>query len=1435
MTVSLLDIDDVVVDRRHELAEMRAAVANAERSGGACVLLGGVPGVGKSTLLQKFGREVASRNCVFAYGRCRDGAPAPYAAIAEALGVLVATMDATGPAERDRWQASLADASSSLPGVLSELVPGLTDLLGPGAPVPDVGAADARHRLHRAAVQLVSVSARYRTVVLAVDDLQWADRDSLLLLSELLAVAPRNLLVVGTHRSGEFEPEAAGFGSAMVLRLELDPILPSDIEDLLAEVVGDGGDLSAVAAEFDRRTGGNPLRIRQLLHRAQRDGALFTRDDNRGPGWDLRVLASIEVSASEAEFLTNHLGLLRPADRGVLGALACIGGEFDLDDAAAAVGRPVEVVTRALWSGMELHLVEALDLDGRRIANAIRRDARYRFSHDRVAETARHELPVDDGRAVHLRLGRRLAELGDARLFEAARHVGIGGRLLDVDDSQRVEFADLLWRAAGRARAQASFPLTLAYCRDGLELLGPHRWSSQPALTRQLQLTAADAALLVNDFAVLHELLDEATPHLSEPADQLRLAYLRTKSLFAADRPQEAMDAGLRALAEHGEPIPTDAGKPRVANAVVRMRLTMRRWSNERLLALPTCEDPLVTEKLRMAATLCHESYNARPNLFPLLVRTQLDLMLAHGHTRSSPRVLANYALLLVILGDVGGAQRFGEAGMALAQLPEYRETRPQTTFLYYCFVRHWRHPVRTGLGPLREAVTAALDQGDQESAGFLAATLLSQTFWVGTPLADIDMLARSLIPDVRSLTMPKRLLQAMQQMALNLMGRCDDVLLLAGESGYDEREVLPAAQREGEEVILGNAAINRQGLHFWSGDYAGAATATREIMARPDGMVGNVIAPLVHMIGALSMIAAEPRERATARFVRQTLDMYRKAAHGTPENHAAAHALVEGAWARARGKYDAAERHLHRAIQLAEDHHLPMISARAHEEAAAVYAETGRTAFRDHMLHSAYQKWMNLGVVVRTDWLAAQHPWLLGRQLVHADHAGVDPVVAHHLMRALSAARTETDLHRIIVQSVADTTGATRVLLFTGESGDLAVRAGYRDGQMVDGDGADLPHDPEVVDRAARGDAPAQSAPHAAHAGLAAPIRLQDKLIGVVLAQDPVSRPTPGFTPDQQEALALLCAQAAVPLWNFALEAQLRAADQYRQSLIDAQSRFVPNEVLRILDIDDLRLVRAGHRVEREMTVLISDIRGYTTMLEDMDVAEAGNLAMGFLRAVELPIVSCNGLVQDVRGDEILAIFESPADGVHAGLAMLRSLREHNEERRALGSAELRVGIGINTGTVGVGLVGGVNRMVLTVIGDAVNLAARIESINKRYGSTMLISDATRARLGASERFDIRRMERVMVVNRRAPVTIYEVYEGDSDAVRDAKRSAQPHFDEAFALFDAGDVEAAGRAFERCRALLPDDPVAPLHLAHCASMARGDMVPGQDVVLQQK
>jgi predicted ATPase/class 3 adenylate cyclase len=1450
VTTPLLDLEGRVVDRRQEFTELRAAVEAAERAGGGCTLLSGTPGVGKSTLMQAFGVEVSGRNCVFAYGRYQDGAAAPYSALGGALGSIVRSMEATGPAERDRWRADLVSEMSALTGILEALVPDLAQVLGGAPHVPDLDAADARRRLQRAAIRLLSTTASYRTVVLAIDDLQWADRDSLLLLSELLTVSVRNVLVLGAHRAGEFDPTSAGLTSISLRRIDLAPLSREDLKELLEAVCGRGVELGDVAAEFHHRTRGNPLQVRQLLYRAQREGALTPIGASGRPTWDLRVLTSIEITATAAEFLGQYLDQLRTIDRAVLSSLACIGGEFDLADATAAAAQPADVVAQALWSGLELRLLEAVDSRGQRIANAISREARYCFSHDRVTEAAREGMSDDIRRATHLRIGRRLAELGDDRLFEAARHLGIGG--YQLADEERIQFVDVLRRAARKARAQASFPLALEHCRDGLGLLGESRWSAHFSLTKELQLDAAEAALLVGDAEALHGLLDEADEVLHEPADRARLAFLRLKGRVAQNRLQDALETGLRALDELGEPLPRNAGKPRMANALMRIKFATRRWTSERLLELPHCQDRRVIEIQRILSELRSMSFILQPNLFPLIVRKQLELLLAHGHTPTSPTVLASCGLLLVLTGDHAGSQRFGEVGLLLTEQKEFRDARPETLFYYLTFIRHWRHPVHDGLGQLREAVDEALDRGDQEYAGFLAAVLLQQSFWVGRPMAEIDALAQSLIPGIRSQPVPRALCQAVQQLCLNLMGRGENPFLLAGESGYDERQVLPAARREGDGVALSVAMNVKQGLHFWAGDYAGAVRVSDEAVEHLGGMAGMAGLQLFYLASALSRIRAAPNDRSTRQSVRQVLALHRNWAASSPANYAAPFALIEGAWARARGQHSKAERLLARAIELAAEHQLPLIGALAHEEAATHSAQTDRPRLAGHMLRSAYQGYLSLGIAVRAERLAEAHPWLLSRDLIPAGSAGIDPVSAHQVVRALPTARTPDGLAKILMGMVASTTGAARVLLLTGEGGQLAVRAVREHGAttIIEGPWTAATHDHSVVVRVVDSGRPLIVAADPVRPGdhplgpderqatipalLAVPVLVQDKTIGVIYAEH--HEPGRCFTSNDEEAVAFLCAQAAAPLWNFELEARLRAADEHRQSLMDVQSRFVPNELLRILDIDDLRRVRSGYRVERQMTVLISDIRGFTTMIEDMDVLEASNLATGFLRAVELPIISCNGMIQDVRGDEIVAVFESePDNAVRAGLSMLRSLRKHNQERLALGSEELRVGIGINTGAVGVGLVGGVNRMVLTIIGDAVNLAARIESANKRYGSNLLISDATYSRLSRRDQFDLRRMERVMVVNRRRAVTMYEVYDEDPAPLRAAKRLAQPAFDEAFRLFDAGDPDQARAAFERCRQLLPDDPIAALHLAHCDAMDRGEITPGQEVALSQK
>src|SRR6478672_3761970 len=108
MTSPVLDLDDRLVGRQAEVAQLDDHLAAAQRSAGACVMLSGAAGVGKTALLRAFGRSVVRREGLYAYGRCREGDQAPYSAVAESLQALVRGMEATAAAaERERWMDDL--------------------------------------------------------------------------------------------------------------------------------------------------------------------------------------------------------------------------------------------------------------------------------------------------------------------------------------------------------------------------------------------------------------------------------------------------------------------------------------------------------------------------------------------------------------------------------------------------------------------------------------------------------------------------------------------------------------------------------------------------------------------------------------------------------------------------------------------------------------------------------------------------------------------------------------------------------------------------------------------------------------------------------------------------------------------------------------------------------------------------------------------------------------------------------------------------------------------------------------------------------------------------------------------------------------------------------------------------------------------------------
>ena len=272
-----------------------------------------------------------------------------------------------------------------------------------------------------------------------------------------------------------------------------------------------------------------------------------------------------------------------------------------------------------------------------------------------------------------------------------------------------------------------------------------------------------------------------------------------------------------------------------------------------------------------------------------------------------------------------------------------------------------------------------------------------------------------------------------------------------------------------------------------------------------------------------------------------------------------------------------------------------------------------------------------------------------------------------------------------------------------------------------------------------------------------------------------------------------------------------------------DAYARFVPHKFLNLLGIQDIRKVALGQQVERKMTILFADIRDFTSLSEAMSPQENFNFLNSYLVQMEPVITAHGGFIDKYIGDAIMALFpDSPDAALRCSLALLERLDEYNAGRRRAGYRPIRIGIGINTGIVILGTVGGASRMDGTVIGDAVNLAARLERLTKEYRVSILISEYTLYSLDQPSLWSIRFLDRTRVRGKQDTQSVYEVFSGDPAPLREAKARGLKSFEQALAYFHLDDIGAARERLAACLAAAPEDDAARVYLERCEMPSPG-------------
>ncbi len=213
---------------------------------------------------------------------------------------------------------------------------------------------------------------------------------------------------------------------------------------------------------------------------------------------------------------------------------------------------------------------------------------------------------------------------------------------------------------------------------------------------------------------------------------------------------------------------------------------------------------------------------------------------------------------------------------------------------------------------------------------------------------------------------------------------------------------------------------------------------------------------------------------------------------------------------------------------------------------------------------------------------------------------------------------------------------------------------------------------------------------------------------------------------------------------------------------------RFVPFEVLRLLGRERLEEVSLDDHVEQPMSAMSCDIRAFTSLAEGKTPKQVFQFINEYLAYIEPAILAEGGFIDSFAGDGIMALFGSgPDHAVRAGIASLRAVDRFNDTLVARGEAPVRVGIGIHTGSLMLGILGATERLKAGVLGDPVDVSAWLEAYSKEVGATMLVSGRTVELLDDRSAYSLRRID---ARPEAAAGGVYEVLDALSDAERARK-----------------------------------------------------------------
>jgi predicted ATPase/signal transduction histidine kinase len=1176
--------------REKELADLQQVFERVVKAGAAQLLLvSGDAGIGKSSLIRELRHPIRQAHGLFVAGKFdqyrRD---VPYSTLEEVFRDLVLEILTGSEEQLAAWRGRLQAALGVNAQLMVDVIPPLELIIGPQPPAPEVPLPEAQSRFRSVFRSFIGVFARQEhPLVLFLDDLQWADAASLLLLRELTTQPDvGHIFVVGACRDNEVTPfhplaqmlDEIRQAGARVFSVVLGP-LP---QDALAALIGDTLHCSAeraapLAGLLLEKTGGNPFFAWQFLNALREEKLLFFDPLTGAWQWDLEQIQARQFTDNVADLMIRRLERLSDGARESLQLLACV-GTASLRTLALVLDEAETVTKARLQEAERAGLVRGIG-------------ASFSFLHDRVQEAAYALIPEADRPAFHLRVGRHLIETIPAadlpeQVFAVVSQLNPGAALLTPDERQRLSELNLM--AGRRANASAAEAAAASYLSTGISLLPSDFWNTRATLAFELHLEQARCELLAANYEEARTLLARLRDHARTRRQIADVACAEMMVNVMLGDNLQGVEIGLTCLRHFGIEWPAHPTWPEVLAEYERLERDIGPRTIEELANLPLMVDPDSIALMDVLVALKASALFTDGNLHCLLACRMATTSIAFGNTDASTFGHLTLALALgPFFGRFHEAYRFARLGHELVERSGLIAHR-SGVYLDFALVSSWMQPLRTVLELLQKSFDAALEVGTVTHACYARKNMVTAHFARGSPLSEVLQMTDEGIALGRRARfgLIELVMTSQQRLILNLQGRTDHFSTFSSEAFEESRyEALLEANRDSLPVAICWYQIHKLMARYLSGDFQEARRAADKAVELLWTSPSFMEIPEYHYFRGLTAAAlfdrAGPEEQDMHRKeLREEVDHFRQWSENCPETFEHRHILLAAELARIEaGRVEAMDLY-ERAIKAAGESGFVQDEALANELAARFYRGLGADRIADACLREAracYVRWGADGKVKQLDRLHPQLPEVSSPS-TSTFTGRVEELDVLSVTKASQAISRELDLDSLLgtlVRLVIEHAGARKgyVLLLQDDQVTIGAQAYVEDQAVTRGRLAGS--SPELLssllplsivnyvrrtrERVLLDDA--LKSPQFGSDGyiirvqprslLCLPILRQAELIGLLYLENDLV--TGAFTANRLAVLELLASQAAISLESALLLARERAA---RKAAEDAQRR---------------------------------------------------------------------------------------------------------------------------------------------------------------------------------------------------------------------------------------------------------------------------------------